>query len=97
MLTQRLLTLDQGPEDTVAGGAPLVIGTRPPEQRLIDAKTLDAAVEYGALTGSHALIVFHRGAVELEHYTSVNPLLLGIIIERATGMRYSEYLSKALW
>lgn len=30
-------------------------------------------------------------------YTSVNPLVLGIIIERATGMPYADYLSEALW
>ena len=205
VLTQRLLTLDQGPADPVPGGAPLVIGTRSADQRNLSEAALAAAIGYGSDTDSHALLVFHRGAIELEHYyegysastltptqsmhksvlailtgiaiaeghiasvdtpvstwlhewrddergnitirqllqqtsgidfssfstdltspffqimmgadirpyaldngilfppdtefdyTSVNPLLLGIIIERATGMRYSEYLSTALW
>ncbi|MBT8421559.1 MAG: beta-lactamase family protein, partial [Gammaproteobacteria bacterium] len=205
VLTQRLLTLDQGPEDTVKSGAPLAIANRPPEQRLLSAAAIDAAIDYGESTGSHALLVFHRGAIELEHYypghtadtltptqsmhksvlaivtgiaiaeghidsvnapvgkwihewqddargditirqllqqtsgidystfstdltspfyqimlgtnirpyalnndilfpadtefdyTSVNPLVLGIVIERATGQRYSDYLSAALW
>ena len=30
-------------------------------------------------------------------YTSINPLVLGIIIERATGMNYADYLSQAFW
>lgn len=30
-------------------------------------------------------------------YNTINPQALGIIIERATGRRYAEYLSEALW
>ena len=36
VLTQRLLTMDQGPEEPVAGGAPIVVPLTPPEQRRIE-------------------------------------------------------------
>jgi CubicO group peptidase (beta-lactamase class C family) len=31
------------------------------------------------------------------HYTNYNPLLLGIILERATGMPVADYLAQKLW
>lgn len=31
------------------------------------------------------------------HYNNYNPLLIGIILERATGMAVSDYLSEILW
>lgn len=31
------------------------------------------------------------------HYNNYNPLLLGLILERATGMSVSEYMSAKLW
>ena len=31
------------------------------------------------------------------HYNNYNPLLLGIILERATGMTVTEYLQKTIW
>ena len=30
-------------------------------------------------------------------YNSINPLILGLVIENATGRTYAEYLSEALW
>jgi CubicO group peptidase (beta-lactamase class C family) len=43
----------------------------------------------------HQPLVMEPGA--LFDYNSVNPQNLGLIIERATGRRYAEYLSQALW
>jgi len=31
------------------------------------------------------------------HYNNYNPLLLGLVLERATGMSVSEYMTKKLW
>lgn len=39
-----------------------------PEARSIDGAALDAAEQYAAATGSVALIVYHRGAIQLERY-----------------------------
>ena len=46
-------------------------------------------------------ITFGQQAVELPatsfEYNSINPLVLGLVIENATGRPYAEYLSEALW
>lgn len=68
VLTTRLLTMDQGPEAVVSGGAQLVIPAIEDKQRTIDPSALDAAIAYGAETNSHALIVYRGNGIELEHY-----------------------------
>ena len=98
VLTQRLLTMDQGPEERVRGGTPLDIPLTPQAERRIDAAALQAAIDYGAETDSHALIVYHADGIALEHYypgydaTTVTPtqsmhksilaMLVGIAIEQ---------------
>ena len=46
-------------------------------------------------------ITFEQLAVEPAatnfEYNSINPLILGLVIENATGRPYAEYLSEALW
>lgn len=46
-------------------------------------------------------ITFEQQAVEPPvarfEYNSINPLILGLVIEIATGRPYAEYLSEALW
>lgn len=46
-------------------------------------------------------ITFEQQAVEPPatsfQYNSINPLVLGLVIENATGRPYAEYLSEALW
>lgn len=46
-------------------------------------------------------ITFEQKAVEPPatsfEYNSINPLVLGLVIENATGRPYAEYLSEALW
>ena len=46
-------------------------------------------------------ITFKQLAVEPPatnfEYNSINPLILGLVIENATGRPYAEYLSEALW
>ena len=46
-------------------------------------------------------ITFEQQAVEPPatsfEYNSINPLVLGLVIENATGRPYAEYLSEALW
>ncbi len=39
-----------------------------PSERALTAESLDAALDYGAETGSHALIVWRSGRIQLEHY-----------------------------
>jgi CubicO group peptidase (beta-lactamase class C family) len=68
VLTTRLLTLDQGPEETVAGGALVTLPSVTDSQKTITADALTAAIDYGASTSSHALIVYRNNNVELEHY-----------------------------
>jgi CubicO group peptidase (beta-lactamase class C family) len=208
-LTTRLVMLPfgggQGPTEPVAGGPPLDLRVAGEVNRSILPDTLQQAIAYGEQTSSHALLVFHDGALQLEHYypgydattfsatqsmhksvlamligvairdghigsvddevgvyleewagdgrgrislrdmlqqssgidyptigwnpiggftqlvlgtdveplvlsqplaedpgqrfdyNSINPQALGIVIERATGMRYADYLSEALW
>ncbi len=72
ILTTRLVRLPfgggSGPEETVAGGPAAVLPVAAPGARSIAAAALDEAIAYGAQTGSHALIVYHDGAIQLEHY-----------------------------
>jgi len=68
VLTTRLLTMDQGPEATVRGGAPLIIPAKEESRRTIAPAALDAAVAYGEAKDSHALIVYRGNGIELEHY-----------------------------
>lgn len=98
VLTTRLLTMNQGPEARVAGGELIEIPTTPENLRTIDSAALQAAIEYGEQTGSHALLVFRNGSIELEHYysgftaatltptqsmhKSVLAMLIGIAIEQ---------------
>jgi len=46
-------------------------------------------------------IIFEQQAAEPPgarfEYNSINPLVLGLVIENATGRPYAEYLSEALW
>lgn len=57
-----------GVEERVAGGAPAEVPVAAPAARSIPAATLEAAIAYGAETKSHALLVWHDGALQLEHY-----------------------------
>ncbi len=68
VLATRLLTMSQGPEARVQGGAIIEIPVLQENHRTIDPVALDAAVQYGEETGSHALIVYRSGSIELEHY-----------------------------
>jgi CubicO group peptidase (beta-lactamase class C family) len=68
VLTMRLLTMDPGPEETVAGGELITLPTAADEQRTVSIAALDAAIEYGETTDSHALIVYRGDRIELEHY-----------------------------
>jgi CubicO group peptidase (beta-lactamase class C family) len=68
VLTTRLLTMNQGPEARVAGGKIIEIPVAPENLRTIDSAALQAAIEYGEQTGSHALLVFRNNSIELEHY-----------------------------
>ena len=90
--------MNQGPEARVAGGELIEIPTTPENLRTIDPVALQAAVQYGEQTGSHALLVFRNASIELEHYyagfnaatltptqsmhKSVLAMLVGIAIEQ---------------
>lgn len=55
-------------------------------------------VKMGGRLGTTVLGQQPEGAPgERFDYNDINPQVLGIIIERATGQRYSRYLSEALW
>jgi CubicO group peptidase (beta-lactamase class C family) len=75
VLTIRLLTLNQGPETTVRGGEIIDVPAMDETQRTIDPEALDAAIRYGEETGSHALLVYRSGSLELEHYYPGHDLL----------------------
>jgi len=68
VLTTRLLTMNQGPEAPVAGGEIIDIPVAPENLRTIESAALQTAIEYGEQTGSHALLIFRNGSIELEHY-----------------------------
>jgi CubicO group peptidase (beta-lactamase class C family) len=57
-----------GVEERVAGGPPAEVAVAAPAARTIAPAALEAAVAYGAATKSHALLVWHDGALQLEHY-----------------------------
>ena len=59
-----------------------------------DAKTYYFA-DLRKLALEHTLI--ERPPGERFHYNNYNPLLLGIIIERATGMTVTDYLQRSIW
>lgn len=111
VLTKRLLTMSQGPEQLVPGGPLVQLPVATPEQRTISAAALDAALVYGAETDSHALLVYRNGRIELEHYysghdadsitptqsmhKSVLAMLIGIAIDE--GHIPSENAAAATW
>lgn len=72
VITTRLVGLPfgggQGPEERVAGGRAIELPNAPPESRSVSQATLQLAIAYGKKMKSHALIVYHNGAVQLEHY-----------------------------
>jgi CubicO group peptidase (beta-lactamase class C family) len=98
VLTTRLLTMDQGPEERVAGGPLVTLPTATDEQRTITPAALTAAIDYTATNNTHALLVYRNGRIELEHYfpghdsNSITPtqsmhksvlaMLVGIAIEQ---------------
>ena len=72
VITTRLVGLPfgggTGPEEPVRGGQPAELPVAAPGKGTISQAALDAAIAYGAETKSHALIVYHDGAIQLEHY-----------------------------
>ena len=98
LLTLRMLTLDLGPEEQVAGGQIIVVPAAANESRSISETALAAAIAFGEQNDSHALIVYHDQAIQLEHYypghdaasfsptqsmhKSVLAILIGIAIEQ---------------
>jgi CubicO group peptidase (beta-lactamase class C family) len=68
VVTQRLLTMDQGPEQTVKGGQGFYVPVKESSQRSISESALAAAIDYGTQTDSHALLVYRNGGLELEYY-----------------------------
>ena len=68
VLTTRLLTMNQGPEARVRGGEAITIPNTSEDARTIDPQALQAAIDYSEQTNSHALIVYRRDGIELEHY-----------------------------
>lgn len=99
VVTTRLLTVpfgaNSGPLERVSGGPLIDIPTTSTGK--ISPEALANAIAYGEETRSHALIVYHDGAIELEHYypghdakeitptqsmhKSVLAMLVGIAIE----------------
>jgi CubicO group peptidase (beta-lactamase class C family) len=57
-----------GPVETIPGGPGPDLPVAPVGQRTIRPEALQAAIDYGAATNSHALLVWHAGALQLEHY-----------------------------
>jgi len=70
VVTTRLLTVpcgaNSGPLERVSGGPLIDIPTTSTGK--ISPEALANAIAYGEETRSHALIVYHDGAIELEHY-----------------------------
>jgi CubicO group peptidase (beta-lactamase class C family) len=70
VVTTRLLTVpfgaNSGPLERVSAGPPIDIPTLSAGN--ISAEALANAIAYGEKTNSHALIVYHDGAIRLEHY-----------------------------
>lgn len=59
-----------GPVEAVDGGLPPELPLATPGQENIAADTLREAIAYGEETGSHALLIWHDGALQVEHYYS---------------------------
>jgi len=97
---------DSGPTQTVAASGysePLITNTA---SAAIDQEAIDQALEYGATTNSHALLIYHQGHLVLEHYypeydaqtytatasmhKSVLAMLIGIAIEQGHIQSVSE-------
>jgi CubicO group peptidase (beta-lactamase class C family) len=57
-----------GPEERVRGAPGPELPLASPAARSIGEEALAAAIAYGEQTGSHALLVWHDGAIQLEHY-----------------------------
>ena len=57
-----------GPVETVRGGTAAELPAPPPGQTSIAPDALREAIAYGEETGSHALLVWHDGTLQLEHY-----------------------------
>jgi len=70
VVTARLVTVPfgahSGPLERVAGGP--LIDVRTATVPVIEQAALDQAIAYGQETGTHALIVYHGDAIQLEHY-----------------------------
>ena len=60
VLTFRILTLNLGPEEQVAGGKIIDLTTAAKKARSISAAALTAAIAFGEQNKSHALIVYHN-------------------------------------
>ena len=58
----------QGPTEPVPGGPRLDLRLAGEVNRSILPDTLEQAIAYGSETKSHALLIFHDGALQLEHY-----------------------------
>jgi CubicO group peptidase (beta-lactamase class C family) len=56
------------PSEAVAGSGREDLTLADADHRSISQQALDAAVEYGTQTHSVALLVWHRGSLQLEHY-----------------------------
>ncbi len=56
------------PRETVAGSEREDLPLVDADHRSVSEEALDAAVEYGTKTQSVALLVWHRGSLQLEHY-----------------------------
>lgn len=87
-----------GPTATVTGGPAPDLPVRPAAERTIPQAVLDQAAAFGEQEKSHALLIWHDGALDLEHYypghdaNSVTPtqsmhksvlaMLIGIAIQQ---------------
>jgi len=105
------LTGSGGPEQSVAGSALPAIPVADKSQT-ISREAIQAALTYGETTGSHALLVYQNGALQLEHYfpgydansvtstasmhKSVLGLLIGIAIDQGHIESVDEPASRYL-
>lgn len=71
VLTTRVLHIPFGwgvtPEELVRG-KPVAVPTAPTGHLSIPLDALNEAIQYGDRTRSHALLIYHDGALQLEHY-----------------------------
>lgn len=72
VVTVRLLGLPfgggTGPEERVGGGPGIELPVAEPGRRSIPADVLEQAIAFGRQTNSHALLIYHDGHIQLEHY-----------------------------